>query len=662
MSPRTKISSVGYAMQALETDPTWSGNADATGSVGRMGRVGIGINTPEFDLHVVGAPSTHNYGVITVEGIKESNYSGAEFCARVNGIFGASFGSDSNEDYIHGWRNDKPLKIYTNQTERMRITPEGNIGIGTDNPEGRLHVKGTAGNEFNYGIITVQGQRGSGYTGAEIATKVNSDFGITIGSDINEDYIYGFRNDKPLKIYTSQTERMRITAGGLIGIGTPDPTEHLDLNGAIRLRAHLFDYNNTSGTTGQVLTRGSSGVVWGAPVGDNWGSQTVVSAATLSGNGTSGSALGIAQQSAATGQVLKWNGSAWAPGNDNLGGLTLPYTGTFNLQSYSSVFKIVLAHGMYSTAISGISEDPLSYGISGANTSVVGSGIGIYGSSYSPSGSALSAWYINSEGTGSAVSGSCMSPNGYSGYFVGGKFLIAGDTELQGKLGIGIANPTYRLGIYANTNASTGIASFHSLNGTQMVQIRQSTSATGGLAYGAIHVNEYSGTPSIMIQGNGISYFNGGYVGIGTSSPGYKLTVNGTAWCSAGAWTGSDIRWKKDITPMNQVLPRVIDLKAVNYFLRTEEFPEMGFSTDPQIGLIAQEVEKIFPQLVSTDPNGFKSIAYDKLSVLLLEAVKELKAENDELRQKDQQLKAENDQMNARLERLERALESLSER
>lgn len=86
----------------------------------------------------------------------------------------------------------------------------------------------------------------------------------------------------------------------------------------------------------------------------------------------------------------------------------------------------------------------------------------------------------------------------------------------------------------------------------------------------------------------------------------------------------------------------------MNFFLRTEEFPEMGFSNDPQIGLIAQEVEKIFPQLVSTDDNGFKSIAYDKLSVLLLEAVKELKAEND--------------QMNARLERLERALEGLGER
>ena len=50
--------------------------------------------------------------------------------------------------------------------------------------------------------------------------------------------------------------------------------------------------------------------------GDNWGSQVVQTTARLSGNGTAGSPLDIAQQSASSGQVLKWNGSVWAPGND----------------------------------------------------------------------------------------------------------------------------------------------------------------------------------------------------------------------------------------------------------------------------------------------------------------------------------------------------------
>ncbi len=50
--------------------------------------------------------------------------------------------------------------------------------------------------------------------------------------------------------------------------------------------------------------------------GDNWGSQTVQTNATLSGAGTGGSPLALAQQSAQTGQVLKWNGSTWAPSDD----------------------------------------------------------------------------------------------------------------------------------------------------------------------------------------------------------------------------------------------------------------------------------------------------------------------------------------------------------
>jgi hypothetical protein len=50
--------------------------------------------------------------------------------------------------------------------------------------------------------------------------------------------------------------------------------------------------------------------------GDNWGAQTVSTTARLSGNGTAGSPLDIARQSATSGQVLKWNGSTWAPASD----------------------------------------------------------------------------------------------------------------------------------------------------------------------------------------------------------------------------------------------------------------------------------------------------------------------------------------------------------
>ena len=49
----------------------------------------------------------------------------------------------------------------------------------------------------------------------------------------------------------------------------------------------------------------------------------------------------------------------------------------------------------------------------------------------------------------------------------------------------------------------------------------------------------------------------------------------------------------------------------------------MGFDNREHIGLIAREVEKVFPDLVSTDQNGYQAVSYEKLTVVLLEALKE---------------------------------------
>jgi len=73
---------------------------------------------------------------------------------------------------------------------------------------------------------------------------------------------------------------------------------------------------------------------------DSWGTQTVVSNATLDGNGTTSSPLKIARQSAANGQVLKWNGTIWQPGTDDIGeAFSLPYHGSYSFID-DDVFKI----------------------------------------------------------------------------------------------------------------------------------------------------------------------------------------------------------------------------------------------------------------------------------------------------------------------------------
>jgi len=138
-------------------------------------------------------------------------------------------------------------------------------------------------------------------------------------------------------------------------------------------------------------------------------------------------------------------------------------------------------------------------------------------------------------------------------------------------------------------------------------------------------------TGNTYVGGQALTVIHGGNVGIGTVSPSYKLTVNGTAWCSSGAWTGSDVRWKENIMPLTNVLTQIADLNPVTYNLKTDEFPQLGFEEGKQVGLVAQDVELIYPELVRTDDNGFKSVSYEKLSVILLEAVKEQQQQIDEL-------------------------------
>ncbi|MBK8424552.1 MAG: tail fiber domain-containing protein [Lewinellaceae bacterium] len=82
------------------------------------------------------------------------------------------------------------------------------------------------------------------------------------------------------------------------------------------------DVSNTMPTDGQVLRWNQPAGRWEAatlssgPGGDNWGTQTAITGSTLSGNGTAANPLQIAPQGATNSQVLKWNGTAWLPGND----------------------------------------------------------------------------------------------------------------------------------------------------------------------------------------------------------------------------------------------------------------------------------------------------------------------------------------------------------
>ncbi len=85
----------------------------------------------------------------------------------------------------------------------------------------------------------------------------------------------------------------------------------------------------------------------------------------------------------------------------------------------------------------------------------------------------------------------------------------------------------------------------------------------------------------------------------------------------------SDIRLKKDIKPLKSALSTLGKLQGKSYRWKD--------NNEPDIGLIAQELEKVIPELVKTDNQGYKSIVYQKLTAVLIEAVKEQQQEINNL-------------------------------
>jgi Chaperone of endosialidase len=110
-----------------------------------------------------------------------------------------------------------------------------------------------------------------------------------------------------------------------------------------------------------------------------------------------------------------------------------------------------------------------------------------------------------------------------------------------------------------------------------------------------------------------------------------KLQVGGDIACVNISFS-SDVRYKKNIQAIEGALDKVTKMNGVTYDWKISEYPEMNFIDKKQIGFIAQEVEKVLPELVITDSKGYKSVDYVKVIPILLEAIKELNKDRDTLK------------------------------
>lgn len=109
--------------------------------------------------------------------------------------------------------------------------------------------------------------------------------------------------------------------------------------------------------------------------------------------------------------------------------------------------------------------------------------------------------------------------------------------------------------------------------------------------------------------------------------------VHASGWIySQGQYLGSDESFKKDITTIPSALEKVLLLRGVTYKLNYSGSNSVFNDEVLKMGVIAQEVESIVPEVVKTMPNGTKAVAYQNLIGLLIEAIKEQQVQIDSLK------------------------------
>ena len=166
---------------------------------------------------------------------------------------------------------------------------------------------------------------------------------------------------------------------------------------------------------------------------------------------------------------------------------------------------------------------------------------------------------------------------------------------------------------------------------------------------GGVHVGSSSdpGDDNLIVDGQAA-------IG-GSILTGYALYVNGR-FQSSGIDELSDERWKKDVVQIEDALQKVLAMKGVYYNWKTEEYPDKKFTDKHQVGFIAQELEKILPEVVNTDDEGYKSVMYGHVVALLVEAIKDLESQLQEKTSSLEEKTKEIDDIKASLEEIQRVL------
>ena len=511
--------------------------------------------------------------------------------------------------------------------ERMRITSSGNIGIGTTSPSTKLAINGGNGNQLS---LNNSGERftqmGLYYNGTQNGALWLDSTDATV--DLYANTGHGIR----LKT-GGDNARLTITSSGDVGIGTTNPAYKLDVSGTIRASSYFTsDYYRDSRLEAMLYYAGSNQIRVGSGVPDDYLYLYAGASPRMSilANGNVG--IGTTNPS----RKLHLYGDG-----DQL--IFIENTGTYHL--YAGLSSSVGIIGSNNAT-------PLSLQTNGASrvyidtSGNVGIGTTTPGAKLSVVGVIRSTEQVD------------VSPSGGAFRFFDGSTFYGG-LGIRGWSGVGAtADMTMYLPSTQNnkfhiSRDTTAFATFDSANSS--FQVSSTIGAGDNVRYGIAH---YDNTPMAagvggqivlgyyytsafdktegaiikMYKENGASGHYGSGLKFQVRNTGdnlsTKLTLNpsGTLTAVGDVIAYSDVRVKENVETIDNALDKVMALRGVSYN-RTD-----GGDKTKKVGVIAQEIQKVLPEVVQEQEDGMLGVSYGNIVGVLIEAIKEQQKQIDELK------------------------------
>lgn len=220
-----------------------------------------------------------------------------------------------------------------------------------------------------------------------------------------------------------------------------------------------------------------------------------------------------------------------------------------------------------------------------------------------------------------------------------------------GNVGIGTSSPSEKLHIIGNIrgNSGGGALRVNTQYGYTDIGLQNSwyshfyTNISRGFYFNNSltingNISSYNVSDMNLQTYDGVNYYNrltiarsNGNVGIGFTAPSQKLDVNGSVR-GVSFISFSDERFKTNIRKFENPLDKLIQIQGVRYNFNKQKFADRAFPEGERDGLIAQQVQKVFPELVTADGDGYLAVDYVSLIPILIESIKELKTKVDLLK------------------------------